>query len=121
MNEVGLSADAATELGRLLDAGPSVWQHAPETFMPAAPPRRGPAGPVGPAGPASHRIPAAAAAQPPPDWPLPGRAAAPPRPAAAQYPLWSEGVRPGGGCAGLDQRGGLAFAIPQEVVSGRTM
>lgn len=26
MNEVGLSADCATELGRLLDAGPASWQ-----------------------------------------------------------------------------------------------
>lgn len=26
MNEVGLNADAATELGRLLDAGPQSWQ-----------------------------------------------------------------------------------------------
>lgn len=112
MNEVGLSADAATELGRLLDAGPSVWQHAPESFLPAAPARHGPVG-------GSQRIPAVAA-QPPPDWPLPGRGA-PLRPVAPQYPMWGDsGVRPAVGYPGMDQRGGL-YAMPQEVISGRTM
>ena len=113
MNEVGLSADAATELGRLLDAGPSVWQHAPETFMPAAPARHGPVGGGG------HRT---AAAQPlQPDWPMPARGGAPLRPAAPQYPMWGDsGVRQPVGYPGLDQRGGL-YAIPQEVISGRTL
>ena len=37
MNEVGLSADCATELGRLLDAGPASW-------MPRGDPRAPPQG-----------------------------------------------------------------------------
>ena len=112
MNEVGLSADAATELGRLLDSGPSVWQHAPESFLPAASARHGPIGGAS----SNHRIPSQA--QPPPDWPLPGPGRGAVRVPPPQYPMWGDGVARPNGYPGLDQRSGL---YPMEVMAGRTM
>ena len=105
MNEVGLSADSATELGRLLDSNSSLWQHTPESFLASS---RSPAAgsPLanGQRGPANI----AAAA---PSWP----AAA----AAPQHSLWKGG---GGLRLGGFPPGDPFFqAQPQQVLSGRAL